>query len=104
MPATTENEGSRALRPLVALVTINDDIFAIIRDALSRDFRVVQAETENIIKNFVDDPELCAMIFDLDSIGDGAKDGSRSSAGNSRAARRTSCWWRSPVRASAAFR
>ena len=75
MPATTENEASRALRPLVALVTINDAIFSIIREALSRDFRVVQAETENIIKNFVDDPELCAMIFDLDSIGDGAKDG-----------------------------
>jgi DNA-binding NtrC family response regulator len=75
MPATTENEGSRALRPLVALVTINEAIFSIIQEALSRDFRVVQAETENIIKNFVDDPELCAMIFDLDSIGDGAKDG-----------------------------
>jgi DNA-binding NtrC family response regulator len=75
MPATTENEASRALRPLVALVTINDAIFSIIHEALSRDFRVVQAETENIIKNFVDDPELCAMIFDLDSIGDGAKDG-----------------------------
>jgi DNA-binding NtrC family response regulator len=74
MPAT-ENEASRALRPLVALVTINDAIFSIIQEALSRDFRVVQAETENIIKNFVDDPELCAMIFDLDSIGDGAKDG-----------------------------
>jgi DNA-binding NtrC family response regulator len=75
MPAATENEASRALRPLVALVTINEAIFSIIQEALSRDFRVVQAETENIIKNFVDDPELCAMIFDLDSIGDGAKDG-----------------------------
>jgi DNA-binding NtrC family response regulator len=75
MPATTESEASRSLRPLVALVTINEAIFSIIQDALSRDFRVVQAETENIIKNFVDDPELCAMIFDLDSIGDGAKDG-----------------------------
>lgn len=75
MPATTESEASRSLRPLVALVTVNEAIFSIIQDALSRDFRVVQAETENIIKNFVDDPELCAMIFDLDSIGDGAKDG-----------------------------
>ena len=35
----------------------------------------MQAETESTIKGFVDDPELRAMIFDLDSIGDGAKDG-----------------------------
>ena len=44
-------------------------------DALRADFKVVKAETEDTIKAVCGDPELRAMIFDLDSIGAGAKDG-----------------------------
>ncbi len=73
MPA--ENEASRTARLLVALVTIDEATFSTIFDALHGDFKVVKAQTEDLIKDFVDNPELRAMIFDLDSIGDGAKDG-----------------------------
>jgi DNA-binding NtrC family response regulator len=75
MPAPAETEASRAPRLLVALVTINEAAFSAIFDALRGDFKVVKAETEDLIKEFVDNPELRAMIFDLDSIGSGAKDG-----------------------------
>ena len=75
MPAPAETEASRAPRLLVALVTINEVAFSAIFDALRGDFKVVKAETEDLIKEFVDNPELRAMIFDLDSIGAGAKDG-----------------------------
>src|SRR6202171_5297770 len=75
MPAPAETEVSRAPRLLVALVTINEAAFSAIFDALRGDFKVVKAETEDLIKEFVDNPELRAMIFDLDSIGAGAKDG-----------------------------
>jgi DNA-binding NtrC family response regulator len=75
MPAPAETEASRAPRLLVALVTINEAAFSAIFDALRGDFKVVKAETEDLIKEFVDNPELRAMIFDLDSIGAGAKDG-----------------------------
>ncbi len=75
MPNTSENEGSSASRLLVALVTIDDAAYSSISQSLAQNFRIVQAGTENLIKEFVDDPELRAMIFDLDSIGDGARDG-----------------------------
>ena len=75
MPTTAENEAFSASRLLVALVTIDDEAYSSISHSLAQNFRIVQAGTENLIKGFVDDPELRAMIFDLDSIGDGAKDG-----------------------------
>lgn len=75
MPTTAENEATSSSRLLVALVTIDDAAYSSIARALAQNFRIVQAGTENLIKGFVDDPELRAMIFDLDSIGDGPKDG-----------------------------
>jgi DNA-binding NtrC family response regulator len=75
MPTLSENEASGDSSLLVALLTVNETTFSNIREALHQDFRIVQAGTENLIKGFVDNPELRAMIFDLDSIGDGAKDG-----------------------------
>jgi DNA-binding NtrC family response regulator len=75
MPAAPENDDSSAARPLVALVTVNETTFSIIFDALGDDFKVVKAENEARIKGFVDDPEVRAMIVDLDSIGTGANDG-----------------------------
>ncbi|MDP9339948.1 MAG: sigma-54 dependent transcriptional regulator [Acidobacteriota bacterium] len=65
----------RASRLLVALVTVSDETFSVIFGALSDNFKVLKAETEDEIKKVVDDPEFRAMIFDLDSIGAGAKDG-----------------------------
>ncbi|HEY8716314.1 MAG TPA: sigma-54 dependent transcriptional regulator [Candidatus Acidoferrum sp.] len=75
MSAPAENERSTAPGLFVALVTDDKTTFSRVFDALAGDFRVVQAEDANRIKEFVDDPELRAMIFDLDSIGAGARDG-----------------------------
>jgi len=75
MTTPSENEVLSASRLLVAVVTVNGTAFSNILDALGADFRVVQAENEKTIKSLVDDAELRAMIFDLDSIGAGAKDG-----------------------------
>jgi DNA-binding NtrC family response regulator len=75
MPTIAETGASNAPRLLVALVTVDEAAFSNIFHSLGSEFRVVQAGNENLIKSFVDDPELRAMIFDLDSIGEGAKDG-----------------------------
>jgi DNA-binding NtrC family response regulator len=75
MSIPAENDPLNAARLLVAVVTIDEKIFSAIRDALHEEFKAVKAESEGLIKQFVDDPELRAMVFDLDSIGSGAKDG-----------------------------
>lgn len=75
MSTPAETESPEAPRRLVAVVSIDEKIFSGILDALREDFKVLKAETEHTIKEFVDNVELRAMIFDLDSIGDGAKDG-----------------------------
>jgi DNA-binding NtrC family response regulator len=75
MSTPAESESLKAPRLLVAVVSVDEKAFSAILDALRDDFKVVRAETEDTIKAFVDNSELRAMIFDLDSIGDGAKDG-----------------------------
>lgn len=75
MPSPSEHEARNASRLLVAVLTVNGEAFAHIHRALDAEFRVVQAENEKTIKTIVDDAELRAMIFDLDSIGSGARDG-----------------------------
>jgi two-component system response regulator PilR (NtrC family) len=75
MLTTAEMEASSGARLLVALVTDDEAAFSNIVHSLGHDFKVVQAGNEKLIKSIVDDPELRVMIFDLDSIGDGAKDG-----------------------------
>jgi DNA-binding NtrC family response regulator len=71
----TEKEASGEAQHSVAVVTINDSAYASIADSLGPDFSVTQAATERLITDFVQDPALRAMLFDLDSIGDGPKDG-----------------------------
>jgi DNA-binding NtrC family response regulator len=75
MPTPSENEALNASRLLVAVITVNDAAFSHIHQALEAEFRALQAENEKTIKALVDDAELRAMIFDLDSIGSGARDG-----------------------------
>jgi DNA-binding NtrC family response regulator len=75
MSTPAESESLKAPRLLVAVVSVDEKIFSAILDALRDDFKVVKAETEDTIKDFVDNPQLRAMIFDLDSVGAGAKDG-----------------------------
>ena len=76
MPTIAENEASSASRLLIALVTIDDASYSSICPMRSRRISgSYKREPKTLIKGFVDDPELRAMIFDLDSIGDGPKDG-----------------------------
>jgi two-component system response regulator PilR (NtrC family) len=75
MPTTAETETPNGPGLLVAVVTVDQAAFSNIFESLRPDFNVMQAQNENLIKGFVDDPELRAMIFDLDSIGAGARDG-----------------------------
>ncbi|HEY2352194.1 MAG TPA: sigma-54 dependent transcriptional regulator [Candidatus Acidoferrum sp.] len=75
MPTNAETETPNGPGLLVAVVTVDQAAFSNIFESLRPDFNVMQAQNENLIKGFVDDPELRAMIFDLDSIGAGARDG-----------------------------
>jgi hypothetical protein len=45
------------------------------RRALSGSFKTTLAGTEEQIKAVVEDPQLHGILFDLDSIGEGARDG-----------------------------
>jgi DNA-binding NtrC family response regulator len=49
--------------------------FAEMRRGLFPGFRATLADTESSIRDAVEDPALRAMLFDLDSIGEGASDG-----------------------------
>ena len=75
MPTAAEAESLHASRVLVALVTLEETTVLAISRALDEPFKVVQAANETAIKNLIDDSELRAMIFDLDSIAEGARDG-----------------------------
>ncbi len=75
MSTPVQNEKSAGAQLLVALVTVDEGTFTHIFRALEQEFKMVRAGTENLIKGLVDEAELRAMILDLDSIGDGAKDG-----------------------------
>src|SRR5258708_10073254 len=45
------------------------------RRALATSFRTTLASTEEQIKALVEDPNLHGILFDLDSVGEGARDG-----------------------------
>ncbi len=59
----------------VAIVIDEAEIFPELRRGLSPAFRATLANNEQLIKEAVEDRALHAILFDLDSIGDGARDG-----------------------------
>jgi two-component system response regulator PilR (NtrC family) len=59
----------------VAVVIAEAGAFPEMRRGLLPTFRATLADTEHSIKEAVEDPSLQAMLFDLDSIGQGARDG-----------------------------
>ena len=61
--------------PSIALVTVDQSVGPEMRRALSGAFRLEPASTETEIKDQVGDATFQAMLFDLDSIGDGVRDG-----------------------------
>jgi DNA-binding NtrC family response regulator len=59
----------------VAVVIAEPAAFPEMRRALLPSFRATLADTEHAIKVAVEDPRLQSMLFDLDSVGEGARDG-----------------------------
>jgi len=70
-----------ALSPLpaeqfaLAIISVDQSAFPEMRRFLSPTFRTILASTEEQIKVVVEDSSVHAILFDLDSIGDGAGDG-----------------------------
>ena len=59
----------------IAVVIADDAKFPEIFRGLRPRFRAMLADTEQAIKEAVEDSSIQAMLFDLDSVGDGARDG-----------------------------
>ena len=69
------SDRSLAERYSVAIVTLDEEMFREMRRALAPNFRATMASTESQIKTLIDDPDIHAIVLDLESIGDGAADG-----------------------------
>jgi len=59
----------------IAVVTVEESAYPEMRRALAGNFKTTLASTEEQIKTAVEDPQLHGILFDLDSIGEGALDG-----------------------------
>src|SRR5262252_2840891 len=59
---------------LIAIVTLASEVFRDMRRALSSSFRLIQASTEEQIKNLIDNPGVHGIVLDLETIGEGAAD------------------------------
>jgi DNA-binding NtrC family response regulator len=59
----------------VAVVIAEPAAFPEMRRGLMPTFRATLADTEQAIKEAVEDPGIQSILFDLDSVGDGARDG-----------------------------
>jgi DNA-binding NtrC family response regulator len=59
----------------LAVITDDEEIFLEIRKNLDGEFRTILAATETEIKNLLEQPDLHAILFNLDCIGDGPSDG-----------------------------
>jgi len=59
----------------IGVVTLDDAAFREMRRALSAELRLIHASTENEITSLVEDERVQAILFDLDCVGEGAKDG-----------------------------
>jgi len=59
----------------VAVVIAEPAAFPEMRRGLLPAFRATLADTEQAIKEAVEDPGMQSILFDLDSVGEGARDG-----------------------------
>jgi DNA-binding NtrC family response regulator len=75
LPNFLSEPGLSPERYALAVITDDADIFPEIRKRVGGEFRASLATTENEIKTVLEQPELHAILFDLDAIGDGASDG-----------------------------
>ncbi len=68
-------ESDAAERHLVAVVSDEPEHFRAIREHLGATFRILQAKTEDEIREVFENADVHAVLFDLDCVGDGAADG-----------------------------
>lgn len=59
----------------IAVITLDEQMFREMRAALAPSFRTTLASAESQIKTLIDDPDIHGIVFDLESVGDGAADG-----------------------------
>src|SRR5271169_6121666 len=64
-----------AERYSIAIITLDEQMLREMRGALAPSFRATMASTESQIKTLIDDPDIHGIVFDLESVGDGAADG-----------------------------
>ena len=62
-------------RYLLAVITDDEELYPDVRKLLGSQFRTVLASSENEIKDTLQQPDLHAILFNLDCIGDGPTDG-----------------------------
>ncbi len=62
-------------RYALAVITDDEEIFPEIRKHLGSEFRTTLASDENAIRELLEQPNLHAILFNLDCIGDGPIDG-----------------------------
>jgi hypothetical protein len=65
----------RLERHLLAVISDRDEHYREVYKYLGGVFRTTLATTETEIKKILEEPELQAILFDLDCIGDGPSDG-----------------------------
>jgi DNA-binding NtrC family response regulator len=74
-PANPDGHSSHSDRFSIAVVTVKEKAFPEIRRYLAPSFRTILASTEEQIQAAVNDSGIHGLVFDLESIGDGAEDG-----------------------------
>jgi DNA-binding NtrC family response regulator len=74
-PPTLPEAGSAPKRNTLAVITDDAEIFPEFRKHLGADFHLSLATTEAEIKALLERPELHAILFNLDAIGDSTTDG-----------------------------
>ena len=60
---------------VLAIISVEESAFPEMRRVLAPTFKTTLASTEEEIKSVVEDQAIHAILFDLDSIGEGASDG-----------------------------
>jgi DNA-binding NtrC family response regulator len=66
---------NRTDRYLLAIITDEGDSYPDVHRHLGSEFRTILSSTENEIKKILEEPDLHAVLFDLDCIGEGPADG-----------------------------
>ena len=74
MPPGNNHHFPTGDRHSIAIITLAEDMFRQMRRELSPAFRVKLASDEEQIKGLIDEPDIHAIVLDLESIGDGPAD------------------------------